>query len=96
MTNRITEKQLFAVCERINRTMGTPLAPYARNADNQIVPQGNAYLIDMAYGGYSLHQMMPTGTGERDVFGCGHVTKRDLIGRMFAFLAGVEDKSVQS
>lgn len=96
MTNRITEKQLFAVCERINRTMETPLAPYARNESGQIVPCANAYMIDMAYGRYSLHQMMPEGTGERDVLGCGHLSKRDLIDRMYAFLAGVDAKSAQS
>lgn len=92
---RITEKNLRAVVDRINRTMGTPMAPYSKGADGHYTPCGNAYLLSLAYGGASLHQMMPTGTGERDVLGCGHVTKRDLYDRMHAFLAGIDAK-VQS
>lgn len=90
---RITEKQLQAVVDRINRTLGTPMAPYAKDTEGNYTPCGNAYLLDMAYGGYSLHQMMPTGSGERDTLGCGHVTKRDLYDRMHAFLAGIDAKT---
>lgn len=88
MTNRITEAQLQAVCTRINRTLGTPLAPYAGSD-----PCPRAYLIDYSYGGVSLHQMSDSGTGESDVFGCGHVTKRALMDMMRAFLAGVDARA---
>jgi hypothetical protein len=92
MTTRITEKDLQAVCARINRTCGTPLAPYSKAADGTFGPNANAYLIDYAYGGASLHQMSgtPGCTGERDVLGCGHITKRDLYERMHAFLRGID------
>ena len=41
------------------------------------------YHLSGAYGGYSLHR---TGT---DVFGCGHITKRDLSSRISAMLCGI-------
>jgi hypothetical protein len=93
---RITEKQLQAVVDRINRTLGTPMAPYSKDADGKYLPCGSAYLLDMAYGGYALHQMMPTGSGERDTLGCGHVTKRELWDRMHTFLTGLDAAKVQS
>lgn len=85
----ITEKNLQATCDRINRELGTPLTPYAKGADGKVSPCANAYLIDYAYGGASLHQMMPTGTGEKDVFSCGHVPKKELWNRLHAMLAGI-------
>ena len=41
------------------------------------------YHLSGAYGGYSLHR---TGT---DVFGCGHITKRDLSARISAKMRGI-------
>lgn len=92
MATRITEKDLQSACDRISRVCGTPLTPYSKSADGTFSPNGSAYFIDFAYGGASLHQMMPTGTGERDVFGCGHVPKRDLYMRMHAYLAGLDTR----
>jgi hypothetical protein len=48
------------------------------------------YHLSHAYGGVSLHQMSNLGGGVRDVFSCGHVPKRNLCDRMFAFLAAKE------
>ena len=31
--------------------------------------------------------------GVRSIFGCGHVSKRDLADRMHAFIAGIEAKA---
>lgn len=45
-------------------------------------PPGHYYLSG-AYGGYSLHR-----TGA-DVFGSGHITKRDLSARISAMLVGI-------
>ncbi len=90
---RITNKDLEAVVARINRTMGTPQAPYIRNeATGRHEPQANCYHLDYAYGGVSLHRMsdMPGCTGVDNVFSIGHVSKRELYDRMQAFLRGVE------
>ena len=41
------------------------------------------YHLSGAYGGYSLHCM------GSDVFGCGHITKRDLSARISAMMVGI-------
>jgi hypothetical protein len=82
-----TLKFLQAQVDRINRTAGTPLEPWA-DSKAQI---GN-YHLDGAYGGYALHQMGNESGGIRDVFRCGHVTKRELSNRISAFLVGLETR----
>jgi hypothetical protein len=95
--DRITDKFLQAVCDRINRACGTPMQPYAKDDTGAYKPQARAYHLSRAYGGVSLHQMCDEGSGVHDVFGCGHVPKRDLSERMFAFLRGIETaKEAQS
>jgi hypothetical protein len=37
--------------------------------------------------------MVNTGGGVTDIFGCGHVAKRDLANRMQAFIKGLEFRS---
>ena len=91
--DRITKDFLQAVCDRINRACNTPLAPYAKDEAGNYQPQAHSYHLSGAYGGYSLHQMCDTGSGVQDVFGCGHVSKRDLANRMLAFLKGLEHAS---
>lgn len=82
--NRITEKDLEAVCERINRITNSPLQPYA-NGKAQI---GN-YHISHAYGGAELHRMHNDGGGVTTPLHTGHVTKRELYNAMHAFIAGL-------
>ena len=41
------------------------------------------YHLSGAYGGHALHRM------GADVFGCGHISKRDLSARISAMLAGI-------
>ena len=82
-----TRKQLEFLCERINAAQKTPAQPFER-IDGSLVGQIGNYHLSGAYGGVSLHKTMTTGGGVCDVFGCGHVTKRDLYNRMSAFLAG--------
>jgi hypothetical protein len=91
---RITQKDLEAVCARINRTVnGAELEPYERvNGHFRQVP--NAFTISYAYGGAALHRNCDAGAdgeshGVSDVFGY-HMPKRELYERMQAFLRGVE------
>ncbi len=88
---RITERDLQSVCDRINRTVGAPIAPYTRKG-GVFSPNPGTYLISAAYGGYALHRMAPEGTGESDVFRSGHIARRDLYERMHAFLTGLETR----
>jgi len=83
---RTTRKQLEFLCERINNAKKTPLAPY----NDKLVGQIGNFHLSAAYGGVSLHQTMTEGGGVRDVFSCGHVTKRDLYQMMCAYLVACE------
>ena len=82
---RVTEARLEHLCKRLNESCDTPIKAWGDNGSNV----GN-YHIDHAYGGVSLHQMLSEGGSVRDVFSCGHVPKRDLEGRIEAFLVGVQ------
>ena len=86
---RTTRKQLEFMCARINSAKNTPAKPYERIDDKLIGQIGNFHL-NGAYGGVSLHQTMNESGGVRDVFSCGHVTKRDLYNRMRAYLVACE------
>lgn len=84
--SRITEKQLQAVVDRINRLTNSPMTPYLDGK-----PQANCYHLSHAYGGVALHRMSDREgcTGVSDMFGY-HMPKRDLFNRMQAFIAGLE------
>ena len=86
---RTTQKQLEFLCERINSAKKTPAKPYER-IDGSLVGQIGNYHLSGAYGGVCLHQTMNEGGGVRDVFSCGHVTKRDLYQMMRAYLVACE------
>ena len=86
---RTTQKQLEFMCERINSAKKTPAKPYER-IDGSLVGQIGNYHLSGAYGGVCLHQTMNEGGGVRDVFSCGHVTKRDLYQMMRAYLVACE------
>jgi hypothetical protein len=85
MTTRVTEAQLEAIVKRINVATGSPLEPYVNR-----VAQIGCYHLSGAYGGVSLHRMTCTSGGIKDVFNCGHITKRELADRMYAFLDGFD------
>ena len=97
---RITEKQLQAVVDRINRETGMPMKSYdvpVTDAEKLMysgsqVPQAGNYHLSFAYGGVSLHRMSlkPACTGITDVFRIGHVSKRELYNHMHAFLCGLD------
>lgn len=86
---RITEKHLQAVCDRINRATNSPMEAYTRGEDGRHTANIGCYHLSHAYGGVALHRMHNQGGGAQDVFG-GHVPKRDLAERMYAFLKGLE------
>ena len=83
---RITEAQLQAIVDRLNRITGSPAEPYV-NGKAQI---GN-YHLSHAYGGVSLHRMHNDGGGVSSPLSVGHVTKRELAGLMYAFIAGINE-----
>ena len=88
---RTTNKQLEFLCARINAAQKTPAKPYERSEiDGSLVGQIGNFHLSGAYGGVCLHQTMTEGGGVRDVFSCGHVTKRDLYQMMRAYLVACQ------
>lgn len=92
--NRITEKDLGCVVERINRMTDNALEPYTKTEDGQYKANIGNYHLSHAYGGVSLHRMLTDGGGIEDVFRCGHVPKRELYNRMHRFIAGLDYASL--
>lgn len=90
MADRITDKHLQALCDRINRVTGSPMVPYALDTvKGKHVAQIGNYHISHAYGGVSLHRMVNDSGGVSSPLGYGHVPKRELYERMQAFIAGI-------
>jgi hypothetical protein len=85
---RITQKDLETAVKRLNLALDRPLVSYS---DDGTAMVGN-YHIDHAYGGVSLHKMVNARGGVTDIFGCGHIAKRDLYNRIHAILVAVEDR----
>lgn len=87
---RITEKELEAIVNRINRVAGTPLEPYSRDENKQLRPNAFNYHLSFQYGGVALEQMGASGGGRRRIFDT--TSKRELAEKMYAFVAGLEAK----
>jgi hypothetical protein len=84
--NRVTKKELQALCDWINELMGTPQKPYEK-VNGKYEPQAKCYHLSGAYGGYALHRMADSGSGVHDIFH-GHMPKRELADKMRAFIRG--------
>ena len=82
---RITEKHLQSVVDRLNTITGSPMKPYI-DGKAQI---GNYHLFH-AYGGVCLHRMHNEGGGVSSPLSTGHVSKRELAGLLDAFIRGIE------
>jgi superoxide dismutase len=87
--NRITEKHLQAVVDRLNRVTNSPAEAY-RTVDGQTVGNVGNYHLSHAYGGVCLHRMHNEGGGVSSPLSTGHVTKRELSGLLHAFINGIE------
>lgn len=87
---RINNKDLETMTSRINDITNNP-KEYSTRIDGKFRSNIGNYHIDSAYGGVSLHQVTNESGGIRDVFSCGHTTKRDLYDRMQAYCNGLID-----
>lgn len=79
---RITEKMLQARVDYLNKIKGFTPETVKYNTIG-------AFILDYAYGGVSLEQVLTDGGGVSDVFNAGHVPKRELWSRLNAFIAGI-------
>jgi hypothetical protein len=87
---RITVAQLQAVIDRINRETDSPMQPYAPDADGRQRAQIGNFHLSRAYGGFALHRMVTDGGGVSSPLSTGHISARELLDRMHAYLAGID------
>lgn len=89
--DRITDKHLSALCERINKATGSPEAAWGKRADGSNRANVGNYHVSHAYGGVCLHRMTNESGGVTTPLSYGHVPRRELYGLMRAYLQGLED-----
>ena len=92
---RITEKQLEAVCQYINELTNSPLEPWTRTESSFKSNIGN-YHIHHAYGGVCLHRMSNESGGVSTPLVYGHVPKRELYNAMQAFIRGLTQTKAEA
>lgn len=92
MAERITDRHLTGLCDRLNRLTGSPMVPYTFDPvkDKHCAQIGN-YHISHAYGGVALHRMSNDGGGVSEPLYTGHVSKRELYLQMHAYIKGMEE-----
>lgn len=85
---RITEKQLQAVIDRLNRTTNSPIASYTETDKGYKTNVGN-YHLDYSYGRVAVVRMHNTGGGIESILP-GGTTKRECYEQLHAYLKGIE------
>lgn len=85
---RITDKHLEVLAERINEVTKNPVTPWTQYKNGRIRSNVGNYHISRQCGGVALYQMTNENGGVDDVFGSAYMTKRDLYNRLRAFLEG--------
>lgn len=88
--NRITDKHLAALCDRLNKVTGSPLTAYSTGEDNRSHANVGNFRISYAYGGVCLHRIANTSGGVSCPLSNSHGTKRELYDQMYAMLCGIE------
>ena len=88
---RITQKDLEILVERINIATDSPVESYIKTKEGRRANIGNYHLCG-ACGGVKLERMCDPGGGVSTVSTGGFGTKRELYNWMSAFLAGLSQK----
>ena len=91
---RITQKDLDWLVNRINEVTNSPIESWTRNGEEGKRKPGfeaniDNYHLDCAYGGVKLSRMINKGGGITNISTGGYGTKRELYNWMKAFLAGM-------
>ncbi len=94
---RITQKSLGYLVDRINKATNSPEKSYTRNGQKGkreigFTPNIGNYHLDYAYGGVKIVRMVNEGGGITDISRNGFGTKRELYNWMQAFLAGLTNE----
>jgi hypothetical protein len=86
---RVTDKQLQAMVDRLNRLTGNPAEPWTRGEDGRNRANLGNYHLSFAYGGVDAHQMTNEGGGVRSLTG-RHGTRRELETFFCGMMQGIE------
>ena len=84
---RITNKDIEASLERLNRALGREIAPYTKLEDGKYRCNIGNFHQYSAYGMVGLHEMFNDGGGVKSHGSLG--TKRELYERIHAMLDGI-------
>ena len=87
---RITDKQLYSLVERLNNLTGNPLDPYGTTSEGETRANLGNFHLSFAYGGVALMQMVNDGGGCSMPIMSGHLTKRECFDQIYAFIKGIE------
>ena len=87
---RITERDLEGMVTRLNGLTGHVNAAYTRGDDGKLRANVGSYTLSGAYGGWELQQITNEGGGVTCPIGMGHLPKRELYGKLHAFIIGIE------
>ncbi len=89
MTNRTTIKTLRILVGTLNDIAGMPREAYRRGEDGDLHSIEGVYVLDCAYGGYRLAQIVGKTGGEREITPLyGAAMTADLIR---AYMAGIRE-----
>ncbi len=87
--HRATKKDLVRQVELINQVLGQKLEGWTRQEDGTQICNVGTFVLDYAYGGVALAQLVNDGGGERTILPRG--TKAELLAGMRAFLTGLAE-----
>ena len=86
--HRATKRDLDRQVELINQAIGQKPEGWTRQEDGTQISNVGTFVLNYAYGGVALSQLVNDGGGERTILPRG--TKAELLAGMRAFLAGLD------
>ena len=88
---KITANELKAIVDRLNTLTGSPAYPYTDDpTTGKLTANIGNYRLSFAYGGVALYRMVNEGGGVTEPLYTGHVSKRELAGRLYAYIYGIQ------
>ena len=87
---RITDKQLEHLVERINNLTNNPTVPYQAKDGGGLTANIGSHVLDWAYSGVQLHQITNEGGAINVISNDGYGTKRQLHAFMRGMVQGLE------
>lgn len=93
MSNRITQRDIEILVDRINEATDSPMEYCDRSTETPFKSHIGHYHLDYAYGGVRLSRVMNEGGGINVISTGGFGTKRELYNWMQAFLSGIAIKT---